>query len=748
MLPEQFFKTIRSLIKSGIEKKNFDFKQVSNLISSYDFELLEKLQDLSRKFGRVKNLNLYGNFFVIITSYLRKIKGQGLIENVPLITEKFIDIFINGILNLLVLDKFCAECNSRNIYVTSNPFNENRILYFCRNCQKSVRVFQSIEFIPILILYLNRWSLNSNPRGILNDIFDVNFYYKDFINFLFQDCLSYYKDKGDLLSFLFYYKILEINEIEHNILKDKLLFKSILIDNMKKALKKQDFLGFVEGRNLFQAKYGDLNGYYEHIFDLILNALLESLKSGEYLKIKYALKLISEENFSEMLNFTSNKKLREQIEQNFYFGLSRSLELRKFNNFRQTLNLSDNFDIFINVKKIPHRTEIVSNLLMNCIQEISVGYHTSSLGDIIEIIKFFNEYNLLVKDFDKDELKVIKEIKKDKLFLSNLEDLFGYVSNSLIYFVYKDLPSNLYDFFIGEPNSFSFYTNAEQMASYISMFFDRYSVYGLSVQKIGNVSRFIKKCGINLNSLKSKDPENKKKKSNGDPEFFEFYYRNQKHLVAPENIIKNQEKISAKEYNFYSLSMVLLGGLGPQGHGFTYSTPKGEVIEICSDIKENEAIIVKYKQFLKRQFLAKLEPEMIKLHVDPDIIKKIMKYLSEIIDKKELINYFKKGVIIKKIKNFLYENSEHEQDRKKDIEELMKKISNAITMILRKIKMEDQFRTRMELVSRDKIKSEDIAKLTSLKEKSHYDVLRERFFFQYIVKWFYKIHAEKKLNIQ
>jgi hypothetical protein len=60
--------------------------------------------------------------------------------------------------------------------------------------------------------------------------------------------------------------------------------------------------------------------------------------------------------------------------------------------------------------------------------------------------------------------------------------------------------------------------------------------------------------------------------------------------------------------------------------------------------------------------------------------------------------------------------------------------------------MEDQFKTRMNLILKDEMKSEDIAKMTSLRQKSHYDVLRERFFFQYIVDWFYKIYIVEKSN--
>ena len=72
------------------------------------------------------------------------------------------------------------------------------------------------------------------------------------------------------------------------------------------------------------------------------------------------------------------------------------------------------------------------------------------------------------------------------------------------------------------------------------------------------------------------------------------------------------------------------------------------------------------------------------------------------------------------------------------------KLSNAINSILRPIKMMDQYKARMYLVANGLLKSEDIAKLTSLKEKSHYDILRERIFFQYITNWSYELYQIEK----
>ena len=194
--------------------------------------------------------------------------------------------------------------------------------------------------------------------------------------------------------------------------------------------------------------------------------------------------------------------------------------------------------------------------------------------------------------------------------------------------------------------------------------------------------------------------------------------------------------------------MVLLGGIGPQGHGFTYSTPKGEIIEICSDQRESEAIIVKYKQFLKNQFLMRLEKEMENLGIEAETIEKIINYLRDILSSKELINYYKKEPILKKLKSFFTEKQRNKEDFLTAFNILIDKISNAMDIILRPIDMIDQFKCRMDLIADEKIKSEDIAKLTSLKDKSHYDVLRERFFFQHLTEAFKKKYYEKKSEIE
>ena len=475
--------------------------------------------------------------------------------------------------------------------------------------------------------------------------------------------------------------------------------------------------------------------------------IIEALKKGD-------LKVISEE--ANKVEITSiDPAYQETIEETFYEALSNDLIKKKFDHFKELISFSDDLDIFLEVEKIPHRFEIISDLIKTCIENVSSGYRTSSLGEIIEIIRFYNEYQLLNKDLSQKQLNEIERLYNDHLLISNLKDLFGKVHDSLLYFIHKELPENLYEFFVSSPNAYSLYTDISQLIEYIkNSFFDNYSIYGLSVKKLGSIETFIKEFGAAYNR-KHKDTEKKH-------DFFEFKTSHsysiiytsrllreervqKKHLVSPPNIFDNMKEILHHDtYKFFSLSMVLLGGLGPQGHGFTYATPKGEVVEICSDIKENEAIIIKYKEFLKRKFLKEFKSQLNSLGFKESIIDHITDFLNKTLMKEELINYRRKNELITKIRSHITENKVLAEYSKDQVDSMFQEISDAISVILRPINMVDQFKTRMDLIKKGKINSEDIAKLTSLRNKSHYDVLRERFFYQYIVKWFYNLYMKRK----
>lgn len=451
---------------------------------------------------------------------------------------------------------------------------------------------------------------------------------------------------------------------------------------------------------------------------------------------------------SELLKIKDKKKL----ENAYYERLLKCLKSGQLKTFDLLFNASVDFDIFIDVKRIPNRLEIISKLLLNCTDKISNGYQTSALGEIIDILRFCNKFSLLEKkitELEKSILNNLMQKKEIKLFLENLYDLFGITSNSFVLFIYKKMPRDLYDYFTNSP--ISYFPNRDELMYFIkNNFFDQYSIYGLSVRYLSSVEEF-------LNDFDKQHQENPNKELIEFDIIYEtrtYYYdleeereqhKKKKHLVSPQNILINKNNIlDKKNYNFYNLSMVLLGGLGPQGLGFTYSTPKGEVIEICSDQKETKAIIIKYKQYLRRKFLAKLSKELTSLGIRKEIKMSVNNYLSEVLNPRDRIRYNDKDSILKKIRMFL--NDEFQHTDKSVLDKIIKKISNAIMLILREIKLEDQFKTRMDLVTKSEIKSEEIAKLTSLRGKSHYDVLRERIFFQYLVGWFYEIFSNEKLK--
>ncbi|MFX1501392.1 MAG: hypothetical protein ACFFDH_10570 [Promethearchaeota archaeon] len=472
--------------------------------------------------------------------------------------------------------------------------------------------------------------------------------------------------------------------------------------------------------------------------------------------------MISNQLFIEFKTELLKIKDKEELEKSYYDTLAKCLRNGQYKVYKLLFNASVEFNLFFDIKKIPDRFNIISKLLLNCTDKVSTGYQTSVLGEIINILRFCNKYGLLERELNYSEQENVENLRRDILFISNLDDLFGKVSNSFILFIYKVMPQDLYEYFITRLNSY--FPDQDQMMHFIkNVFFDQYTIYGLSVRFLSSIYDFLKVFKENFTQYENQSKKKEEQLTRKKEELIEFdvtykyrmfYYGTEeereydeikKHLVSPKNIMKNIDKILEKNnYNFFSLSMVLQGGLGPQGLGFTYSTPRGEVIEICSDNKQNKAIIIKFKKFLKTQFIEKLRKELNELHINKTTVEKIVNYLTLALDKKDVISYFKKDSILRNIKNFLMEDSEDLYFSEDIYKRLINTISYAIRVILRPIKMIDQYKARMDLVTKGLLKSEDIAKLTSLKEKSHYDVLRERIFFQYITGWFYEIYEKNK----
>jgi hypothetical protein len=472
---------------------------------------------------------------------------------------------------------------------------------------------------------------------------------------------------------------------------------------------------------------------------------MKTIETGEISQFEDFFLFYKEMEFLNLSTLDDFDKITDNTEKCYYLALSKFLSTLRFHDFSQLFNYSDKMGFFIEVKKIPFRFKIIARLHLDGIQR-------GLIGRIFEIIRFFNKYNLFERNLSSKELKIIEDIKKiDKPLIANLRDLFGTVSNYLIYYSCKIMP---YDLLLSNEERVRFFLSNQEYRSglggryslnYLKTWTDWYSMYGLSVRNLGSTHQFFD------NFEKNYDGSRKGLEFNiiyrtfyfGDDEDREFH-EIKKHFVSPENILKNKEKIMEKNnYNFYNISMVLLGGLGPQGLGFTYSTPRGEIIEICSDQKESEAIIIKFKQYLKRKFLAKLKKEMGRLGIKADVRKKIIDYLSTILNPKNLISYHDKDLILKKIRKFLYQIDEFKQNYISELNDIINKITKAVSIILRNISLRDQFITRMDLVEEGKIKSEDIAKLTSLRGKSHYDVLRERFFFQNEINWFFNDYSNE-----
>ena len=161
--------------------------------------------------------------------------------------------------------------------------------------------------------------------------------------------------------------------------------------------------------------------------------LIITLKSGYISEFISLVDKFTEKRPSCIPDSENYDKFKIILERTYYGALSNCLVSSRFNEFGQLFNYSDKLGIFIDISNI-NIAEIITRLHID-------GLNAGDRGRIIELVRFFNKYNLFERNFTTEQLKIIQEIKKDDKVLSiNLKDLFGTVSDSLIYYICKMMP--------------------------------------------------------------------------------------------------------------------------------------------------------------------------------------------------------------------------------------------------------------------------------------------------------------------
>ncbi len=132
--------------------------------------------------------------------------------------------------------------------------------------------------------------------------------------------------------------------------------------------------------------------------------LLMTLKSGYISEFISLVDKFTEKIPSCIPDSQNYDKFKIILERTYYSALSKCLVSSRFNEFGQLFNYSDKLGIFIDISNI-NISEIITKLH---IEGFTAGYR----GRIIELVRFFNKYNLFERNFTTEQLKVIQEIKK------------------------------------------------------------------------------------------------------------------------------------------------------------------------------------------------------------------------------------------------------------------------------------------------------------------------------------------------
>jgi hypothetical protein len=403
--------------------------------------------------------------------------------------------------------------------------------------------------------------------------------------------------------------------------------------------------------------------------------------------------------------------------------------------------------ILLDLSRIPGVEQKISDLI--------IGYLVSSynIEEVLRMLQFANDYQLFANAPENRPTDLSAQTLE--LTIENLQSLFGDVSEGFLEFNINFLPERLSQVILDPAflsgsllHRFDDSIPLPRKVQFLYYLVNNYSYYGLRTRKVGTFREYIQrfqKEGAKYDEDFSSFEIDKSEISNSEDipsmYFALFEARNEKHLIHEPLLtyVKQKYEEGAYFYEFPIISMVIYGGLGPEGKGFTYLIPPtGEIIEVCSDAKQSKAYVIEYKKYLKSIFLQKLKKHMDSWDISVEL-------------KNDTYNFFKDN-----IQTELVGFSDVEQLLEQHIYTYLEKIKTHVTPgfleflaksireILIPVQMEDQFKVRMDLITSNKLSETEIAKLASLGNISHYDILNQRIFFLNLVNNIVRILNEKK----
>ncbi len=407
--------------------------------------------------------------------------------------------------------------------------------------------------------------------------------------------------------------------------------------------------------------------------------------------------------------------------------------ITKLERYFRTQNLLKFIELFNNLDestdidfgKIPNISQKISTLITTSL-EMSVM--SSDFYTFFNLLRIGSKYRLLKSSVDKRNVyKEVKGIQISYLYLENLKSLFGNINQDFIDFIVYDLPYLTLNLIQTRMRDF---TQAHFEISDLKKYVENvFYAYTLRTRKVATFEEYVKW----YHEKKTKYDNNfmvldVKVDFHGDFLNFEMQFIDCDDLhVIDEDIFLNIVDLHEKEkilYDYPIISLVTSGGVGPQGKGFAYLTPLNEVVEICSDLSQNQAYILKFKEFLKSFFLKHLKKKLQEEITSQDAIESLIAFLEDEIQL-ELINISHYEIIVEKIEEYV--------DKKRialhDKDDFIDYVKQSLLQILAPVKLEDQFKLRMKLIHENKLRVTDVSKLVSLGDVSHYDVLNQREFF-------------------